>query len=384
MSVDVAAVVERARLAAKPTSAKASVGKQPASANEAPGAEREELKRIAAEFESMLLVQVLKDMRRAGSWEEEAGQDSLGAESLFETLDVELATHLAKVRGMGLGKQLEAAFDRLNGTPNSQLPTSNVQLPTPNRPDTVLGVGTWELGVEKITLTTGRNIAPTTDRSAGPDVVSVVKAVAEKTAEAPAAIGHLLKPVAGAVTSAFGWRRHPITHQVKFHQGVDLRAAYGQEVQAAAAGQVVFSGDQRGYGATVVVQHADGTKTRYAHLSARLVKQGDTVGAGEALGRAGKSGSATGTHLHFEVIAPNGKRVEPERWAGGRHAPLAQGGDHDHEVRAKGNAAGPAEAGLHAGPADAGVEAGLDARTAGNPPVMTVARSIKASAGSAD
>jgi hypothetical protein len=173
---------------------------------------------------------------------------------------------------------------------------------------------------------------------------------------------------------------------------------------------VVFSGDQGGYGATVVVQHADGTKTRYAHLSARLVTQGDTVEAGEPLGRAGKSGSATGTHLHFEVIDPNGKRVEPERWAGGRLAPLSDASD-ERRVRPQAQAHGPAEAGLHAaeaGPhaAEAGlerralgtlergvrlqadpsgaVEAGLDRRAAGNPPAMTVARSIKGSAGTAD
>jgi murein DD-endopeptidase MepM/ murein hydrolase activator NlpD len=205
-----------------------------------------------------------------------------------------------------------------------------------------------------------------------PDVVTIVKAAAkktaaavgktadaiEKTAEAPAALGNMLKPVAGAVTSAFGWRRHPITKEIKFHQGVDLRAAYGQEVQAAAGGKVVFSGDQGAYGATVVVEHADGTKTRYAHLSARLVQKGDAVEAGEPLGRAGKSGRATGTHLHFEVMAPNGTRIEPERWAGGRNAPLA--GGHDH---------GPAEAGLHENH---------------GPAVMTVARSIKDRAAGAD
>jgi murein DD-endopeptidase MepM/ murein hydrolase activator NlpD len=161
--------------------------------------------------------------------------------------------------------------------------------------------------------------------AAGPDVVSVLKAV-------PAAVTTLVKPVAGAVTSAFGWRRHPITHEVKFHQGVDLRAAYGQEVQAAAAGRVVFSGDQGGYGATVLVEHADGTRTRYAHLSARLVKKGDQIAAGEPLGRAGKSGQATGTHLHFEVIAPDGTRVAPDQWAG-RALTLRQAQGHPEQSR---------------------------------------------------
>ena len=61
--------------------------------------------------------------------------------------------------------------------------------------------------------------------------------------------------------------------------------------------------------------HADGTRTRYAHLSARLVEKGDQLDAGTALGRAGRSGRVTGTHLHFEVISPDGRRVSPDQWA---------------------------------------------------------------------
>ena len=343
MSVDVAAIVERARLAAQ----------QPASGTGTPAADREQLKRVAAEFESMLLVQVLKDMRRAGSWEEE-GSDTLGAESLFETLDVELASHLARVKSLGLGKQMEEAVERVQGgSPSNSKPQ------TPKLELTAFEVGTLEFGV-------GGGGAAKPAAAEGHDVASLVRSAVEKTAHAVGKTAHavekaagpagqLLKPVAGAVTSAFGWRRHPITHEVKFHQGVDLRAAYGQEVQSAAAGKVVFSGDQGGYGATVVVEHQDGTRTRYAHLSARLVGKGDDVAAGEPLGRAGRSGRATGTHLHFEVIAPNGQRVEPEQWAGGRFAPLAGAQGHDHEHR-----------------------------PVGKPPVMTVARSIKDRAAGAD
>lgn len=321
MSIDVAAIVERARLTAQ----------QPAKAGEAAEAnpDREQLKRIAAEFESMLLVQVLKDMRRAGSWEEE-GSDTLGAQSLFETLDVELATQLARVKGLGLGQQILEAFERMNGLgrPGGE-PIQRIDVGLlEGRPLPQASAAQVHAGSERV-MTSAVSGKP------GPDVVSAVKAAAVKTAEvaekAGPALGHILKPVAGAVTSAFGWRRHPITHEVKFHQGVDLRAAYGQEVQAAAAGKVVFSGDQGGYGSTVIVEHQDGTRTRYAHLSARLVKKGDEVAAGEPVGRAGKSGSATGTHLHFEVIAPNGQRIAPERWEGGRHAPLAANADgHQH------------------------------------------------------
>jgi murein DD-endopeptidase MepM/ murein hydrolase activator NlpD len=334
---DVAAIVERARLAGGSSST-----------GEASAADREKLKRVAAEFESMLLVQVLKDMRRAGAWEEEGSSDSLGLDSLFETLDVELASHLARVKGLGLSPQLEAAFDRLQPkeTPNSQPPTpKETKAPLPAPKDLgELGVGSWQLGVDRANpgADSRQNAHPVVSavRAIGEVTAAVPRAIAEATVAAPRAVGHLVRPVAGAVTSAFGWRTHPVTGQMKFHQGVDLRAAYGQEVQSAGAGKVVFSGDQGGYGATVVVEHQDGTRTRYAHLSARLVEKGDQVGAGELVGRAGRSGRVTGTHLHFEVIAPDGRRIAPDQW--------------------------------------------IARNPAGNPPAVTVARSIQAPGQDAD
>jgi len=241
---DVSAVIDRARLSAQ-SSGKA----EPA------GAEREQLKRVAQEFESMLLVQMLRDMRKSGQWEEEDSKESFGAESLYDTLDVELAGHLAKVQGFGLSQQLLQAFDRTN-------PAS------------------------------------------APSAASPAETAGEGPANAAGSPG--LK-----VTSQFGWRSDPFTGQARFHKGVDISAAYGQEIGAAAAGKVVFSGEQGGYGTTVLVEHPDGSRTRYAHLSATLVSAGDTVGYGQPLGRAGHSGRATGTHLHFEVIAPNGQHVDP-------------------------------------------------------------------------
>jgi murein DD-endopeptidase MepM/ murein hydrolase activator NlpD len=137
-------------------------------------------------------------------------------------------------------------------------------------------------------------------------------------AGAPVAGSPTVVPVGGHVTSNFGWRHDPFTGETRFHRGVDLAAVYGQDVPAAQDGRVVFSGEQRGYGTTVVVQHADGTRTRYAHLSAAVVNQGDQVTAGEAVGRAGHSGRATGTHVHFEVTDATGKPIAPDAWLAAR------------------------------------------------------------------
>ena len=118
-------------------------------------------------------------------------------------------------------------------------------------------------------------------------------------------------PVAAPLTSHFGWRADPLDGHVRFHRGVDVKAAYGTEVPAAAQGSVVFAGEQGGYGTTVVVAHPQGLRTRYAHLSASLVRVGDQVAAGQPIGRVGSSGRSTGAHLHFEV-EQDGRRIDPE------------------------------------------------------------------------
>ncbi len=297
--MDVAAIVERATIAATEARKDGEISTN----------DREKLKRVAAEFESMLLLQMLRDMRKSGSWDDgESEKDSLGAESLFETLDVELASHLAKAKSLGLSNELLGAFDRMQpaGTPVAPTTESAAPVSTVAR-----------------TFTVRDAVAPVADHKGPPRAEAVapaysaaaaartfmVRDIETATAEA------MVKPVSGAVTSSFGWRRDPFTNRLKFHQGVDMAAAYGQDVKAAGAGRVVFSGNAGGYGTSIVIEHQDGTRTRYAHLSATLVEKGAAVGAGEPVGRAGHSGRATGTHLHFEVIGRDGKRMEPEQWA---------------------------------------------------------------------
>jgi murein DD-endopeptidase MepM/ murein hydrolase activator NlpD len=94
------------------------------------------------------------------------------------------------------------------------------------------------------------------------------------------------------------------------HDGIDLKAAQGEEVLAAAAGSVAFSGHRRGYGNLVIIDHGGGITTAYGHLFYATVRRGDRVGAGQRIGRAGRRGRATGTHLHFEVRR-NGVPLDP-------------------------------------------------------------------------
>jgi murein DD-endopeptidase MepM/ murein hydrolase activator NlpD len=265
----------------------------------------------------MLMVQMLKDMRKAGSWGEGEEEQTLGADSMFEMIDVELASHLARAKGIGLQDQLLAAFDAEIGKSGSGIGDRGLDIRATQGSDP--GSRIPDPGFAP-RVPVARASEPPTTESAAAAKISVANF--PEVHESPA---RSVRPVHGEVTSAFGWRRDPFTNRLKFHQGVDLRAAYGQEVQAAGAGKVVFSGEQGGYGTSVVIEHDDGTRTRYAHLSAVTVEKGDEVSAGETVGRAGRSGRATGTHLHFEVIGRDGRRVAPQLWAradtGGRTLP---------------------------------------------------------------
>ncbi len=122
-------------------------------------------------------------------------------------------------------------------------------------------------------------------------------------------------PLATPVTSSYGWRSDPFTGEARFHRGVDLRASYGTEVPAASGGTVVSAGERGTYGNLVVVRDDQGVETRYAHLSALLVKEGDEVAPGTPVGRVGSTGRSAAPHLHFEVLV-NGERVDPAKWAG--------------------------------------------------------------------
>ncbi|THF70736.1 M23 family metallopeptidase [Deinococcus sp. Arct2-2] len=118
---------------------------------------------------------------------------------------------------------------------------------------------------------------------------------------APASSGAWLWPIAGHrfVSSDYGSR--VIDGVRELHYGIDIVAPTGTLVRAARSGRVLESRPDfdRGWGWTVVMQHPDGWITRYAHLSANLVKQGELVVRGQPVGKVGNTGRSTGPHLHF-------------------------------------------------------------------------------------
>ncbi len=109
------------------------------------------------------------------------------------------------------------------------------------------------------------------------------------------------RPISTKITSRYGARRDPINHKKAFHAGIDFKGRRGDKVHATGTGIVKRSCYVRGFGNCIVLAHANGYDTLYAHLSKRLVKTGDRVIRGEIIGLVGNTGRSTGSHLHYEV-----------------------------------------------------------------------------------
>jgi murein DD-endopeptidase MepM/ murein hydrolase activator NlpD len=117
-------------------------------------------------------------------------------------------------------------------------------------------------------------------------------------------------PLHAGVSSYYGprWGR--------MHEGIDLNAPYGAKVRAIGAGRVIGAGylpSESGYGIIVLVRHANGAVSAYAHLSKASVSAGERVQPGDVVGRVGNTGHSFGAHLHFEIRV-GGQPVNPLKW----------------------------------------------------------------------
>lgn len=120
---------------------------------------------------------------------------------------------------------------------------------------------------------------------------------------------HPIDPAA-TVTSAFGLRLDPIKKEEKKHTGIDFKSAIGTPVRASGDGIIEFAQAHGRYGNKIVITHDEEYKTMYAHLNEIKVEKGQKVKKGDIIGTVGNTGSATGPHLHYEVLK-NGEHVDP-------------------------------------------------------------------------
>jgi murein DD-endopeptidase MepM/ murein hydrolase activator NlpD len=266
----------------------------------APATERAKVAELAKEFEAMLMLQMVKQMRQSLLDEQESEGPGFGATTMRETFDTEFSRYLAQSGGVGFGSFMTRTLDD-RAAAEASAPGSRTDV-------TSLAGALPSMQPLSMSSRDGRRPAIV----GLPTVSSLAIGRSADNTDAPASVE---LPLTTGVSSPFGWRSDPFTGESKFHRGVDLRAAYGTEVPAAAAGTVVFAGERGTYGTLVVMRHANGVETRYAHLSALEVKEGDVVEAGTAVGRVGSSGRSAAPHLHFEVLV-NGERVDPAEWTG--------------------------------------------------------------------
>ena len=114
------------------------------------------------------------------------------------------------------------------------------------------------------------------------------------------------------LTSSYGWRSDPILGEEKFHKGCDLAASEGTLIYPVLPGIVQKSGWSDSYGNYILIQHSDGTSSKYSHLQYVFVRTGQAVKSGDCLGTVGQTGQATGPHLHLELYK-DGVCYNPEK-----------------------------------------------------------------------
>lgn len=130
-------------------------------------------------------------------------------------------------------------------------------------------------------------------------------------------LNHLptLWPTEGIIESEYGNRLHPIYKRFINHTGVDIGGASGTPIYAAATGTVIAAGKNGGYGYCVDIDHGNGLVTRYAHCKKILVRKWQDVKVGDKIAAVGQTGTATGPHLHFEIML-NRKQIDPVMFIG--------------------------------------------------------------------
>ena len=271
-------------------------------------------RRVASEFEALLLRQLTSALNPSSDGEDgDALFGGDGGTSLSRQLFGEqLADTMAQNGGVGLAdlitRQIQGGRVRQPGATQNVANTTLTKALRSVREDEP-AVERPRPDGERVTLDGGGHVRP--------------RRVHPLKAEAEAVAGHdhahatqgtepveLRMYVKGPLRSRFGGRIDPINGDRRFHAGVDIAAPRGTPIGAAAAGRVVFAGRDGGYGNTVVLEHADGTRTRYAHAERLTVGVGEAVADGETVALVGSTGHSTGPHLHFEVIR-KGRHLNP-------------------------------------------------------------------------
>jgi murein DD-endopeptidase MepM/ murein hydrolase activator NlpD len=120
-------------------------------------------------------------------------------------------------------------------------------------------------------------------------------------------------PARGRISSSFGYRANPFTGLRTYHSAIDIVVSLGTKVKATNAGTVADTGYNSVFGNYVILKHASGYQSLYAHLSQISVKEGSSISQGSIIGLSGNTGQSTGPHLHFSIFK-NGQALDPTKY----------------------------------------------------------------------
>lgn len=218
------------------------------------------VKAVAKEMESLFVYEMLKVMRESSGT---SSSGSLGSDTYTSMFDMELSKVISQ-RGLGLAdmiaKEMPATTNKAGQSPAPAAPSQG-----------------------------------TSSQKQSPEP------------EIHALLPDITNP---RISSGYGTRHDPFSGELKFHHGLDIPAPAGTNVHPVRPGTVLFSGQQRGYGNVVIIDHGDGFTSKYAHNQENLVQEGEKVDSASVIARVGSTGKSTGSHVHFEV-AYRGRDVDP-------------------------------------------------------------------------
>ncbi len=259
----------------------------------------EAVQAAAKELEALFAYEMIKAMRQTT----ESTKGGFGKDAYMSLFDTELSRIFAD-RGLGLKDVLLKGLNRQAVKGNQQ--TDKIQDTGVRSQEKKTGI--QDTGYRSQEIKASQQPTAISYQQTGPlPLAPVPLSLTPNPSSSDPNI-----PVDGVVSSKFGMRKHPVHGDSRFHHGMDIAAPVGTEVYPYQSGKVIFSGEQAGYGNTIVIDHGNGYTSKYAHNRLNLVKAGDLVNEDTIIAEVGSTGLSTGPHLHFEVRR-DGKYLDPAR-----------------------------------------------------------------------
>ncbi|WP_051617443.1 peptidoglycan DD-metalloendopeptidase family protein [Desulfonatronovibrio hydrogenovorans] len=301
--------------------------------------QKQELREACTQFEAIFIQRIWEQMR--ATVPKEGYLHSREQDMYTSMFDQEMSMEMARGGGIGLADllygQLKERLERSGAEAASEAVDLNPVPSRQNFPSKKVqdeAIPAKELNTDQVNRILGMNSSPEERmdllarqiKASLGDKNDDLPELEKKLDEVENGLGDgmdlppLHWPVPGSVSSGFGWREDPFTGKQAWHAGLDFAVPQGTPVESCWPGRVTFSGEKGGFGNKVIIEHAGGWKSVYAHNSENLVQVGDRVEAGQKIAKSGNTGRSTGPHLHFELrqgdLAWNPKMIKDRLLAG--------------------------------------------------------------------